>query len=189
LADAKDLSLLAFKKGDDTPVATGEKGTGLVDITGLKPGTVVNDGDYQVANSDGTTLSGKVDVPGWTVALPAVPTAPTISATAIDGGFDYTITPDANVASENVDKYTVHYTAEGGKEQTQDVPYVAGNVTGSISGLTDGTAVNVAVTAHNAGGDSTESAVVAVTPVAAQPTAPEDVTPKPTDDGAKVSAN
>lgn len=68
MADISNLSLQAFKKGQDNPVATGDKGARKVAITGLTPGTVVGDGQYEAAFTDGTTLSDKVDVPGWTVA-------------------------------------------------------------------------------------------------------------------------
>ncbi|WP_191985878.1 hypothetical protein [Levilactobacillus lindianensis] len=60
--------LAIYKKGEDTPVITGDP-TGVA-ITGLTSGTVVADGDYQAAVVDSDNAenpSGKVDVTGWTV--------------------------------------------------------------------------------------------------------------------------
>ncbi|WP_285110027.1 Ig-like domain-containing protein [Pediococcus sp. AC40] len=48
----------------------GDIGKKTVAITGIEPGTSVANGEYQVAWSDGTSLSRKVDVPGFTVIVP-----------------------------------------------------------------------------------------------------------------------
>lgn len=65
--DRSQQELLLYKK-DGTLVATGARGTKLVTLTGLNPGTQVAAGDYQVAFSDGTSVSAKVDVPAFTVS-------------------------------------------------------------------------------------------------------------------------
>lgn len=67
MADISNLYLYIFKKGQNDPAFKGDKGTGTAAITGLAPGTVVAKGDYQGAFSDGTNVSGKIDVDGFTV--------------------------------------------------------------------------------------------------------------------------
>ncbi|TLQ03650.1 hypothetical protein FEZ51_08575 [Pediococcus stilesii] len=57
-----------------------------VAITGLTAGTVVADGDYQVAWSDGVQESTKVDVPGFTTLTPAPTDATEVTSTATSDG-------------------------------------------------------------------------------------------------------
>lgn len=73
---SKDIAVLYDKTGNKA--AEGELGSKKVVVTGLTPGTVVADGDYQFAFKDSGTgeESVKVDVKGWTVLTPA-PEAPT----------------------------------------------------------------------------------------------------------------
>lgn len=68
---SKDIEVVYFKAGNK--VAEGTVGTGSASVTGLKPGTVVADGDYKVTFKDSVTglESEKVDVKGWTVLTPA----------------------------------------------------------------------------------------------------------------------
>ena len=68
---SKDIEVVYFKAGNK--VAEGKVGTGSAAVTGLKPGTVVADGDYKVTFKDSVTNleSEKVDVKGWTVLTPA----------------------------------------------------------------------------------------------------------------------
>ncbi len=70
MADRSNQSLVAYKDGK--PVAQGDTGTCQVAITGLAPGTKVAAGDYQVAFTDGTNTSDKVDVPAFNVPDAAV---------------------------------------------------------------------------------------------------------------------
>ncbi|MBS0953056.1 hypothetical protein ABC426_17450 [Lactiplantibacillus plantarum] len=74
--------LKVYQKGNDKEIATGDATS--VAITGLAAGTVVADGDYQVAYVDGDQSSDKVDVPGFTVlaAKPADPKDVKTTATA-----------------------------------------------------------------------------------------------------------
>jgi len=65
MADTSELSLVAFK--GNLQVAQGDKGKNEVEITGLQPGAVIPDGEYKVAYSDGTHVSDKTDVPGFSV--------------------------------------------------------------------------------------------------------------------------
>lgn len=80
MADISNLTLKAFAKNANTPLFTGVKGSGSVDITGLKPGTVVAQGDYEIAFTDGTNTSGRYPLEGWTVLNDTLhaPTIPTI---------------------------------------------------------------------------------------------------------------
>lgn len=83
--------LAIYKKGEDTPVVTGDP-TGVA-VTGLEAGTVVADGDYQAAVIDDTNAenpSGKVDVPGWTVLKKTEPEPTNVKATATEDGADVT---------------------------------------------------------------------------------------------------
>lgn len=78
---------LVVYKGD-TKTFEGEVGVKTVAITGLDAGTVVATGDYQVAWSDGTNESDRVDVPGFTVnSAETKPEAATnVTATPTDDG-------------------------------------------------------------------------------------------------------
>lgn len=80
---SKDTIVVFDKKG--AQVFEGEVGTKEVAVTGLAAGTVVADGDYQIAFKDSVTneLSEKVDAKGWTVLTPApeTPTDTTSKAT------------------------------------------------------------------------------------------------------------
>lgn len=72
MADRTNQTLIAYDK-TGAKVSEGEKGTKQVAITGLKPGTAVAKGDYQVAFTDGTNTSDKVDVPAFTVLTVTAP--------------------------------------------------------------------------------------------------------------------
>lgn len=65
MADTSELSLVVFK--GNSQVAQGDKGKNKVEITGLQPGAVVPEGQYKVAYTDGTNVSDKTDVPGFSV--------------------------------------------------------------------------------------------------------------------------
>ncbi|GEB75239.1 hypothetical protein EFS12_01820 [Levilactobacillus brevis] len=84
--------LAIYKKGETTPLATGDPSE-KVSVTGLAAGTVVADGDYQAAVIDDTNAenpSGKVDVPGWTVLKKTEPEPTNVKATATEDGADVT---------------------------------------------------------------------------------------------------
>lgn len=66
MADRTNQHLVVYKK-DNTKVVEGEKGAKTVSITGVAPNTVVAEGDYLLAWSDGTNESDKVSVPSFTV--------------------------------------------------------------------------------------------------------------------------
>lgn len=68
MADRTNDIEVIYKK-DGTKVVEGEKGSLTTVITGLSGGTVVADGDYQIAFKDSVTglESDKVDIPGFTV--------------------------------------------------------------------------------------------------------------------------
>ncbi|GAB5055872.1 hypothetical protein COSHB9_02590 [Companilactobacillus alimentarius] len=83
---SKDIEVIYDKAGNK--VGESEVGTSSYTVTGLAAGTVVADGDYQVAFKDSVTglESEKVDAKGWTVLTPA-PEAPTdVTSTATTNG-------------------------------------------------------------------------------------------------------
>lgn len=83
--DRTKQKLVVYAK-DGTQVVEGNVGEISVAITGLAAGAVVADGDYQVAWSDGTQESAKVDVPGFTVLTPAPADATEVTPTATSDG-------------------------------------------------------------------------------------------------------
>jgi hypothetical protein len=70
MADRSKQSLVVYDKSG-TKIATGSVGTKQVEITGLEGGKQVANGDYQIAYTDGTNTSDKVDVPAFTVLATA----------------------------------------------------------------------------------------------------------------------
>lgn len=66
MADRTNQHLVIYDKSN-TKKFEGEAGATTVAITGLEAGTAVAEGDYQIAWSDGTNESDKVDVPAFTV--------------------------------------------------------------------------------------------------------------------------
>ncbi|ABJ67855.1 hypothetical protein PEPE_0794 [Pediococcus pentosaceus ATCC 25745] len=70
MADRTKQHLVIYKGA--TKAFEGEVGEKTVAITGLDAGTIVAEGDYQIAWSDGTNESEKVDVPAFTVNASAV---------------------------------------------------------------------------------------------------------------------
>jgi len=91
MADRLNETMIIYDK-TSKKVAEGEKGTKNANITGLAPGTVVADGDYQNTYKDVTTgkESEKSDVKGFTVNA-AAPEAPVNeSSTATDDGANIT---------------------------------------------------------------------------------------------------
>ncbi len=69
MADRTNQHLVIYDKSG-TKKFEGKVGETTVAITGLEAGTAVAEGDYQIAWSDGTILSKKVGVPGFTVKVP-----------------------------------------------------------------------------------------------------------------------
>jgi len=83
---SKDIEVVYDKTGNK--IGESEIGVASVAVTGLAAGTVVADGDYQVAFKDSVTglESEKVDAKGLTVLTPA-PEAPTdVTATPTNDG-------------------------------------------------------------------------------------------------------
>lgn len=66
MADRTNQHLVIYDKSG-TKKFEGKVGETTVAITGLEAGTAVAEGDYQIAWSDGTNESDKVDVPAFTV--------------------------------------------------------------------------------------------------------------------------
>ncbi|MCH4102809.1 MAG: hypothetical protein LKF17_09400 [Pediococcus acidilactici] len=66
MADRTNQHLVIYDKSG-TKKFEGKVGETTVAITGLDAGTVVAEGDYQIAWSDGTNESDRVNVPAFTV--------------------------------------------------------------------------------------------------------------------------
>ncbi|MGI1726925.1 hypothetical protein [Pediococcus acidilactici] len=97
MADRSKQSLVAYDKSG-AKVATGGVGTKQVEITGLEGGKEVAKGDYQLAYTDGTNTSDKVDVPAFTVLTGTV-TEPKASVTnnlAVGTDTPFTMTGDGS---------------------------------------------------------------------------------------------
>ena len=156
-------TLAIFKKGEDAPAFSGDDKSAA--ITGLAPNTAVAAGDYQGAFTDGTNYSDKVDVPAFTVK-DVVLAAPAIAATAGDASVAFTITAGKANGGSTATAYKVSYSADG----TTWSDYAATEataLTGTIGSLTNGTEYQLKAVAVNAAGNSAESAIAKVTPVAA----------------------
>lgn len=90
MADRTKQHLVIYKGA--AKAFEGEAGEKTVAITGLNAGTVVTEGDYQIAWSDGTNESEKVDVPAFTVNASAVnpEVATNVTTTPTDDGANIT---------------------------------------------------------------------------------------------------
>ncbi|WP_353894905.1 hypothetical protein [Pediococcus pentosaceus] len=97
MADRSKQSLVVYDKSG-VKVATGGVGTKQVEITGLEGGKQVAAGDYQLAYTDGTNTSDKVDVPAFTVLTGTVtePTASVTSNLALGTDTPFTMTGDGS---------------------------------------------------------------------------------------------
>jgi len=132
-----------------------------VSITGLKPNTTYK--GYQA------TYAGKSDktaIPDFTT-LDVVSGAPTLAVTPGDGKVDVTLTAGTNSGSDVTD-YKVYYT-DGKTPLTMDLK---GSLTGTITGLTNGTEYTFQAVAVNGAGESDKSSSVTSTPVAPKPAEP-----------------
>ena len=132
-----------------------------VSITGLNPNTTYT--GYQA------TYAGQEDktaLPDFTT-LDVVPGAPTLVVTPGDGQVAVTLTAGANAGSAVTD-YKVYYT-DGTTPLTMDLE---NSLTGTITGLTDGTEYTFQATAINGAGESDKSSSVTGTPVAPEPAVP-----------------
>lgn len=132
-----------------------------VSITGLKPNTTYK--GYQATYAG---QESKTALPDFTT-LDVVPGAPTLVVTPGDGQVDVTLTAGANAGSDVTD-YKVYYT-DGKTPLTMDLK---NSLTGTITGLTDGTEYTFQATAINGAGESDKSSSVTGTPVAPKPAEP-----------------
>lgn len=157
MADRTNQTLIACDK-TGAKVSEGEKGTKQVAITGLKPGTAVAKGDYQVAFTDGTNTSDKVDVPAFTVLTATVPvTGITLSQKTATMKVGETKIITATVAPENATDKTATY-----KSSDETIATVASD--GTVTAVAVGTA-DITVTTKDGG--KTAKCTVTVTEAAA----------------------
>lgn len=153
MADRSKQSLVVYDKSG-TKVATGDVGTKQVEITGLEGGKEVAKGDYQLAYTDGTNTSDKVDVPAFTVLIPTVAvTGVTLSQKTATMQVGDTKTITATIAPENATNKDI--TAKSDNEEV-----ITFGADGKITAIGAGTA-NATVT--TADGGFTASCAVTVT--------------------------
>lgn len=137
-----------------------DKGTKVVDgkpspvtVASLSGNTTYK--GYKAANAGDATNVAPLD------DFTTTPGKPTLAVTAGDGKADFTITPAAGDGNASR-SYVVSYSTDG--TAFTDVPETA--TTGSITGLTNGTAYTFKAVAKNSAGSSTASATASATPVA-----------------------
>jgi hypothetical protein len=176
-----------YKGTDDKPSFTG---TDIqTAIKGLAAGTVVATGDYRATHTDDTGVeaeSNPVDVPGFTVN-PAVPAAPQVKLTAGDGKIDFSFAKVDGAQGYHAWIKSREDNWPTTPSQTLD----ANTLAGTFGSLTNGQEYTVAITAYNAGGESSFDAVGAsdhATPTQPKADAPTDLKVTPTDDGGVITA-
>ena len=130
-----------------------------VSITGLNPNTTYK--GYQATYAG---QSNKTELPDFTT-LDVVPGAPTLAVTPGDGKVDVALTAGTDLGSAVTD-YKVYYT-DGKTPLTMDLK---SSLTGTITGLTNGTQYTFQAVAVNGAGESDKSSSVTGTPVAPTPT-------------------
>lgn len=153
MADRSKQSLVVYDKSG-AKVATGDVGTKQVEITGLEGGKEVAKGDYQLAYTDGTNTSDKVDVPAFTVLTATVPvTGITLSQKTATMKVGETKIITATVAPENATNKDIAATSDN-----EEV--VTFGIDGTVKALKEGTAN---ITGTTADGGFTASCAVTVT--------------------------
>ena len=153
MADRSKQSLVVYDKSG-AKVATGGVGTKQVEITGLEGGKEVAKGDYQLAYTDGTNMSDKVDVPAFTVLTATVPVAGiTLSQKTATMKVGETKIITATVAPENATNKDI--TATSDNEEV-----VTFGIDGTVKALKEGTAN---ITGTTVDGGFTASCAVTVT--------------------------
>lgn len=141
--DRSKQSLVLFKK-DGTKISTGELGTKGVTLTGIAAGTKVSAGDYQLAYTDGTQISDKVDAPAFTVPDEKVSvTGVTLSQKTASMKVGDTKTIAATIAPENATNKAITTSSDNEKVATFSAD-------GTITAVSVGTA-NVSVTTVDGG--------------------------------------
>lgn len=155
MADRSKQSLVVYDKSGDK-VATGGVGTKQVELTGLEGGKQVAAGDYQLAYTDGTNTSDKVDVPAFTVLTATVPvTGIALSQKTASMKVGDTTKLTATVAPDNATDKTITY-----KSSDEKIATVAPD--GTVKAVAVGTANITATTAD--GGFTASCAVTVVAP-------------------------
>lgn len=141
--DRSKQSLVIFKK-DGTKVITGDVGAKEATLSGLAAGTKVSAGDYQLAYTDGTQISDKVDAPAFTVPDEKVSvTGVTLSQKTASMKVGDTKTIAATIAPENATNKAITTSSDNEKVATFSAD-------GTITAVSVGTA-NVSVTTVDGG--------------------------------------
>lgn len=141
--DRSKQSLVIFKK-DGTKVITGDVGTKEATLSGVAAGTKVSAGDYQLAYTDGTQISDKVDAPSFTVPDEKVSvTGVTLSQKTASMKVGDTKTIAATIAPENATNKAITTSSDNEKVATFSAD-------GTITAVSVGTA-NVSVTTVDGG--------------------------------------
>lgn len=141
--DRSKQSLVIFKK-DGTKVITGDVGAKGATLSGLAAGTKVSAGDYQLAYTDGTQISDKVDAPAFTVPDEKVSvTGVTLSQKTASMKVGDTKTIAATIAPENATNKAITTSSDNEKVATFSAD-------GTITAVSVGTA-NVSVTTVDGG--------------------------------------
>jgi hypothetical protein len=162
------------------PAATAADGSAPV-LTWNIGHTLPQDGTYTVTavftDAGGATLStAPVTV---TLNRQTAPSAPTsLTAAPLDGGLQISWAPPADDGGTAVTGYTV-VTRLGATTVGTPITVVPGTLAATVTGLTDGTAYTVAVTANNALGTGPEATVTGTPRAPAGPSAPTDLTVTP----------
>jgi transglutaminase/protease-like cytokinesis protein 3 len=150
--DRKNQKLVVYKK-DGTKVVEGTAGASAATITGLAGGTAVAAGDYQVAFSDGTSESDKVDVPAFSVpAAKVAVTGVTMAQKTASFKVGDKKQVIATVAPDDASDKTVTYASDN-----EAVATVAAD--GTITAVSVGNA-NITTTTHD--GSKTDKCAVTV---------------------------
>ena len=152
MADRSKQSLVVYDKSG-TKVATGDVGTKQVELTGLVGGKQVAAGDYQLAYTDGTNTSDKVDVPAFTVLTATVPvTGITLSQKTASMKVGDTKVITGTVVPDDATNKAITYASDNEAVATVDS-------TGKITAVSVSTAN---ITATTVDGGFTESCAVTV---------------------------
>ena len=165
-----------------TADGSGDWSVSSADVSSLSDGTVTATAAATDAAGNTSSASDGVTAPKHTV----VPSAPQqLTATSKNGALDISWTPPATDGGSAVTGYTLTVTPHGSGTPVSTTSPASDAVASTVSGLTNGTAYDVALTATNAAGTG-PAATASGTPRTV-PGAPTDVLVTPSDGQLSVS--